>query len=444
MTKRTRDSLFYVFIGFFLILTILISLYASGYKINLRWPLKINRLLQKTGMLIVDTNPSGALIYLNDKPTQIFSVNFWNQNYLITPNKIRNLLPGDYKLRLEQKGYWPFEKNINIQSGQSTFVEDINLFRNNLPLLILPTNTKKISLSPNSKYLYLIGEQAVINLKNNLIEPLLMASSTPDWQWTDNGNKLLVDGILFDLVKKISHDYHSFIGSAANLWQKTDFDGCLYYCNNDSLSRLEADGQTNTLLLSGEKYLTYQIYGNWLFFVTEQANQKLIQSYSLTNKKIGLKLALPNSGEYHFMNDNSQFISLYDKKNQTLYLIDPNSPSQAKKIIPNIITWQWINNRQLIYHNRWEIYWLDIDQAQASLVNRLSEEITKILWYNENDYLIFSTPTSLGTIDLKNGYLTTILKAEEINPPELDQKNDTLYFAGQIGEKIGVYKMLLQ
>ena len=62
MSKKLRDYLFYFFIIFFVVGTVLISLYASGYKFNLSWPLKFNRVLIKTGMIAVDTIPRGAVV----------------------------------------------------------------------------------------------------------------------------------------------------------------------------------------------------------------------------------------------------------------------------------------------------------------------------------------------------------------------------------------------
>ena len=155
MPKKVRDYLFIVFIVLFVFMTIGISLYASGYKFNLSWPLRFNRLLQKTGMLALATVPSRAIVYLNDVPQKNLSVNPWKKDYLTTPVKIKNILPGEYELRLEETGYWPYKQKIWINSGQTTFVEDVNLFKENLPLLVLSTPEDSLALSPDKKYLFL-------------------------------------------------------------------------------------------------------------------------------------------------------------------------------------------------------------------------------------------------------------------------------------------------
>ncbi len=154
MSKRIRDSLFIAFVFLFIVLTILVSLYATGYKFNLRWPPRLSAILVKTGMLVVDTNPSGAIIYLNDKPQTNPVLSVFSKNYVTTNAKIKNILPGQYDLRLERDGYWPFTGKINIYSGQTSFVENVNLFRNNLPMLVATSTTSNLLLSPNRQYLY--------------------------------------------------------------------------------------------------------------------------------------------------------------------------------------------------------------------------------------------------------------------------------------------------
>ena len=65
MTLKARRIMRTIFLLAFLIATPLVSLYAAGYKFSLQ-----KGGLQKTGMLILDTEPQGARIYLNGVPQQ--------------------------------------------------------------------------------------------------------------------------------------------------------------------------------------------------------------------------------------------------------------------------------------------------------------------------------------------------------------------------------------
>ena len=95
MTLKQRRVLYTLFILAFLIITPAIILYASGYKIG-------NGLkLQKTGIFIIDSKPRGAKIYLNDKLEQD-QIKKWlldKNSFVVTPAKIKNLLPGEYLVR---------------------------------------------------------------------------------------------------------------------------------------------------------------------------------------------------------------------------------------------------------------------------------------------------------------------------------------------------------
>lgn len=169
MTLKSRHYLFIISLFLFIVLTIYISLYATGYRLNLTWPLNFSQLLQKTGMLILATKPEEATVNLEKIGDQSL---FGGKNKLTeknykTPVKIKDLLPGEYELKLELTGYWPYSKNINIYPGESTYVEDINLFKKDVPLKITDAKTQKLELTADKQYLIVKEENKIINLKTD-------------------------------------------------------------------------------------------------------------------------------------------------------------------------------------------------------------------------------------------------------------------------------------
>lgn len=62
------------------------------------------------GNLNIKTNPPGASVTLNDR------------QYQNSPVEIKNLLPGDYKLKVEKEGCDPVEKDIKITAGETSDV----------------------------------------------------------------------------------------------------------------------------------------------------------------------------------------------------------------------------------------------------------------------------------------------------------------------------------
>lgn len=444
MSKKIRDYIFILFIIFFVVGTGLVSLYASGYKIGFSWPPKLNRLLIKTGMIAVDSNPNGATIYLNDKPQTIFSLNPWKKEYLTTAAKVKNVLPGEYTLNLELDGYWPLHKKISVYPGQTTFIENINLFRNDLPLLVLSTTRSELSLNANYKYLFLADAKKIITLKTEQ-ERILNDGDLTAGGWLKNKALLFANGKVFGPENNSSDlDYSALIGAGVSDWYYDENNGRIYYKNHNTISYLKLSNKTSQVAASSGNYLAYEPRGEELFIVIDENGRTALRRYSLNSQKIIQEIDLPSVGHYRFIPEGQNYLSLYDDQNKTLYLVDPNDLPNGLKTIKNIVSWQWLDSTTLVYHNNWEIYIFDLRQKDPGLLTRVGEEISRIIWNKDSDYLIFSTSDSLNALDLKIGTITKILKTEQIYSPVLDDKNDTLYFWAKIGQSEGIYSLRLK
>jgi len=442
MSKKIRDYLFYFFIFFFITGTVLISFYASGYEFNLSWPLKFNRLIIKTGMIAVDTIPSGAVIYLNDRPQANFSLNPFKKEYLTTAAKVKNVLPGEYDLRLKRAGYWPFHKKINVYSGQTTFAEDINLFRDDQPLLVTADGETEVQLSASRKYLYLPAAKKIITLKNG--EARIILADKTGSSWLKNDDKLLSGGNIYGISAGGDSEYGRLIGTEADNWYLEEDNGRLYYRNNNSLGYLKLSNKTSVLATSGETYITYEPRGENLFFVASDSGRVSVKKYSFSSQEIESELNLPAVGQYEFHRDEVSSLILYDNLNKTLYILNPDNISSGGQTIKNINGWQWLDENTLLYNNTWEIYRFNLQTGSSDLLTRVGEEITKIIWNGDGGYLIFSTANSLNVLDTKMNAATKIFQTDKISGATLDEKNNILYFWAQIGQGLGVYKMILQ
>lgn len=460
MSKKIRDFLFVVFIVLFIFITIVTSLYASGYKFNLSWPLKFNRLLQKTGMLIAATKPSQAIIYLDESPQQNLSFYPWKKDYITTPSKVKNILPGRYELSLELEGYWPYQQAIDIYSGETTFVENIVLFREDSPLLILPSPETKLLISNDNKYIYTQASEEIINLKNLNRRRLIIneevdpsdleiadnnLASSPPGKWLSN-NKFFRDGIIYDPLQAGSDiDYQKIIGTNVTNWQFEDSSGILYYQNNQNINRFIISSQANNLILSGAGYLTYQPSSDRLYtiFQDEEALQTKLRTFPLEKRKHMDEWALPTSGYYVFTDDIAGRLSIYDNRNKTLYLFNKNNLGQDLITISNINNWALINSDTLLYTNDFEIYTLDLNNRHSDLITRRSEKIIDIIWNSSGNYLVFSGSKTLNILNFKNRNTTTLINTNRLATPVLDEKNKSIYFWAEIKEVTGIYKINL-
>lgn len=443
MSKKIRDSIFIIFIFLFIVLTIGVSLYATGYRFNLRFPIRLDAFLVKTGMLVVNTEPSGVKIYLNDRPQANPSLKFWSQDYAVTPAKIKNILPGDYTLRLEKPGYWPFQKKISIHSGQTAFAENINLFRSDLPIMVASSTAGRLALSPGGRYLYVLSDQKIIDFSAETARAL--PETNMEGAWLKFSDRLSASGRLYDPKNENSDtDYQKIIGADTTAWYYEELSGRLYYQTKTSLSRVEANGRTNTVLLSDGPYLAYEPRGDHLYLVMSEQKKTVLKDYDLKTEKTAGQIVLPGVGEYRFVDEGKARLSLYDEKNRTLYLIDASNVANDPKTINQVANWTWSGDQELFYHNGWEIYRYDLSRSSSALLTRVSEEISGLMFSADRQYLVFSTARSLNVIDLETGLATPVFTAEKISGVALDAKNNILYFNASLGRGDNVYKLNLQ
>lgn len=175
MTARQRLWLSRLFILLFLVITPLILTYAAGYHINWRY-LK----LERTGLLEIKTEPSGALINIEE-------IKAWlgKPKELITPIKLKNLRPGSYHINLSLTGYHNWQKTLVIRPAETTFAKNIRLFKQSNPQqladLPLGSNLTTVDWPTDQSDLNLANK----NLTTSTITALLDEKSLAD-NWLDS------------------------------------------------------------------------------------------------------------------------------------------------------------------------------------------------------------------------------------------------------------------
>ena len=80
-------------------------LYGKGYRLNLSG--KGNKILAGTGLLVMTSTPNGARAYIND-------------NLTTATDDTINLPPGEYDIRIEKDGYYPWKKHILLKNEAVT------------------------------------------------------------------------------------------------------------------------------------------------------------------------------------------------------------------------------------------------------------------------------------------------------------------------------------
>lgn len=443
MNHRRRRWLFYSFVVIFLILASYTSLYATGYKINFQNIGDFDRLFIKTGTLVLNSQPSGAFVYLNDKLQGSFSLQKLKSSTIITPAKIKNITPGEYNLRLEKEGYWPFEKKVIIFPEQTSYEENINLFKKEAIMKILNCGCQEISMSPNRRYVLLKSSEQIIDLKNKRPIEVGKIKEENQEQWLSNGYEILIDQKIFNLNNGTSIDYGEIIGDDINQLYLEENSKRLFYRYNNSLNIFDLNKKSNEKIINEEHVSDYLVNEPNVFILITKNNSTTLKKLNLKTKE-AKEIELPIGGQYQFNRATTTWLSVEETKNQKLLFLETDRLRLLSEEISNFRSGFWLSADKFIYHNDFEIYLLDLKQNNISLINRISEKIQNIAWQEKNNYLIYTTDLSINTIDLKDLNITKLLSASQISSPFFDQKEKILYFSANLNNQSGLYKMVIQ
>ncbi|MEI7751682.1 MAG: PEGA domain-containing protein [Candidatus Omnitrophota bacterium] len=163
-----RKILFYLFFALYLVLCPIIILYAFGYIFT---P-KVEEGFAKTGLIHIETLPANAPIWIA------------NRHYgERTPATIRNLLPGQYDVKIVLRGFRPWERKVEVESGKAANVENILLVPQNVKTrTLIAESFEDLWPVPGTHYLLLksagrAGTLKVFDWKNEVSRPVLPEAS---------------------------------------------------------------------------------------------------------------------------------------------------------------------------------------------------------------------------------------------------------------------------
>jgi len=378
-------------------------------------------------------------------------------------------------VKLEKENYWDWQKKLEISSGQSTFAEDIFLFKKDIPIMVQNSEFQTISYSPEKKKAVSLSSENVslVNLAKEEINTYKISTSTfidapinkPTIQWSQKQEKVILNNFIFsdrDWNHPIDLEKLTKLKISNIKWGKND--NQIFFENNSWLNYFDIESKSLHKIVSPASSLDYLPKNNVLYYLdqkypvpewiqtTSDKNHGSNQSNTLVvwdipkNEEVK-KINLPISN-YSFINKNHPLINLYDNNNQILYLIDPYSQLRPlKESINNIILTEWISDDRLMYANNFEIWILDLNTYKRTLLTRISDPIKSIKWHPNNNYIIYSTNNYINTIELddREKYnITRLIDLQNINFLEIDNKGNMIYFFATIGKQKGLYKLLIQ
>lgn len=167
--RRLRVVLFYILVVVYLIVCPLTVLYALGYL----YQPGPEQGIVKGGLIYVSTAPPGASVYIG------------NRRYTKkTPTIVRNLLPGEYPVRLTLRGHQPWSQLLPVETGKATVLEHVLMLPQELRQATVWAETFEdlVPLAGGQAILLsrgpLLGDQFLYECKNQVVRPLIPAASS--------------------------------------------------------------------------------------------------------------------------------------------------------------------------------------------------------------------------------------------------------------------------
>ena len=448
MNLRVRNIILIVFFLIFITISPILVLYSLGYKYNFA-----KNTLEKTGVFFIKSFPKNSSVILDNQTVKN-----------TTPTQATRLLPKIYNVKIIKDGYQPWEKNLEIYPQTTTFIEDVSLIYQKFSLQnllsgqsfeqLLPSDDKNhlalIEKTENSKIFWLfntLNESFIDLYRTDLDDDLEIIS------WSNNNRKILFNHNGQYLV--ISADTSKTIHSLSKMtdldlnnlkWDNFN-DNIIYTLNNQTLFKINYLEQS-VEQVSKHSILNYLPYGQSFVVITLEE-----ENYYLRNLNLGednIIFSLPYSSDYVFRLTGPKEISLFDKNQGQLYLIDPADQSQPiTAVFKNVLDYSW-HGRQLIYWNQTELWAAYPETGDKHLLERTGNNIYKAFWHPNAVYIFAIIGDDLKFYELdsrdrRNNYtLFNLPLTDQKEQIFTNRKGDELYLITSQDNQVGFYKVKIQ
>lgn len=406
MKKRTRYTLLLVGFIFFLIAAPLIVFYATGISYDFQ-----NGGPVKTGVLVANTEPADAKVYLDGKLAGT------------SPLKEKFISPGEHTILVEKDGYFPWKKRLEIKPGKVTWItsdiENIILLKQTPKENVIAQNVLDFAFTGNTIYYLSPGSIAVV--KNEKYEDTQITSLPNDLNkilLSPDGSKALISGanktIIFNINDSKVTDLSNQVSSTALNSFSNNND--LFSLENGVLSSINEETQTKTIITDGVLTFTNSENGTYLLKLDgDKYNLLFLPRLSDFSKAQILQTGLPNFKSAELLVTEKK--EVYIKGDNVVYKVN----EQLTKTAENVKTWQYHpENNTILFSTDSELSWYDSDSGATKLITRQSKLLFSPWLSNAIGYAFFGDEHNLIALELdsrdqQNQYhLTNISKLSKI------------------------------
>lgn len=401
MDQKKRRLFLYCIALLFLIIAPITTLYTSGYRY-----LPGSGIVQFGG-LIIETKPKGASVFLNGVNTG-----------QTTPTRFLKLIPGDYNISLQTKGYYDWKQRITIRPRQTNLLINISLFQKNIPKRLVIENLQDITISDGSFF----GQKISYINQNN--------SSKEVRQISLNGNKLpttlfrtgISNNDDLEIIDYSSNQKFLLIKSKNNYfiintqpdstaalllddenqiqWAKWDQNKkWIIVAKKDVINFIQPSNQSIVLSIPNNHIIDIMHSRDSIFALVKEATQtlSLVQYMQESPRMIFTKVRtlkkFPATNKMRFIPSPNGYLTLYNSDDQSFNVFSLSKTKSILKASAKDLIWK---KDTLLYYTNFEISQFSLSNNKTHLIARYGKPIKKAIpmtHHNQIVYLLENTLT---------------------------------------------------
>ena len=374
---------------------------------------------QRTGMIIANSKPQGADVYINGKYTGS------KTSYPFLSVRITSLKPGDHQIQIKKTGYKTWEKLVEVRANFVTWANYVLLFPEKLDPHPI-ADIKSMSVQDNSKnnryyvmsstntkgqtelYFYDVSantKKLVWPISKTPIEPWLVNPQVTKAEISPDNNKLLVwvkkDNSTAVAILDLSNQDNGFIyqiDQSKNIYQKILWNpknsSELIALSGKNLSKISlGQNQQTTSQILDSGIIDYSIESdNNIYYIKESPiSYSLMKMSTDGSDKNIISDAVEKSAAYKFSySKQKDVVALLpvDTRNLTAYYHLGGQPNSLK-LDQDIKDMSWSKDGlRILYVSDKDAKFFDWEKTEEKPIN-VGVHIKNISWYFDKYHVIF-------------------------------------------------------
>jgi hypothetical protein len=438
LTRPVRIIIMLFLILSFFIISPLIILYTAGYRYDIG-----SGIVRETGVLSLDVGPKDVDVFLDDV--------YINK---AMPVRLTNLIPSTYHLSIEKEHYHSWEKDIVIESKQTTYIRNISLFQNTTPNGFLQTETSFANMvaSPDAQFVIITtqkdNEQQVFlsdtqdgSARHNIIS--VPSTVTIDTDWSPYHNYGVVQLMRDDTVEYIifsasnptqakTYVFDRSLGEVARLqWHTAAQVPTLFVQHQNAVYRIDPQQKTYVRDVPSTQWFVDQDEQIWVISEDQFTIDILKGNQKEQKRLLGKVTDILSVTDRIVIAKDTRGIVVLEQDGAELKELASLSTDQIRF---NPKTGEWIS------WSPWEI-WNIYEDGSTALLNRTSDPVEDVWPLDEFGVLLLVRKHSL--VGFNPGYFIEhiLLDSADIRSVGVDLTQKKIIFFGSVENSSDIWEL---